>query len=184
MNLATLQMKDWVSTVRQQAEHNFSALPNPSTKDENFRFTKIGDLNRQPAKAKDTGEIPFCFLKRSSEELGLLTFLNDALKVEEKLFTKRELIFDEMQSAVEKYPKLFAEKMSTDYFPKDKLAQLIKARWQNGVFIYIPKQKKIKLPLRVLQYFSQGSHFFQSIIVVGAGAELTLINELEGSEKQ
>jgi Fe-S cluster assembly protein SufD len=57
------------------------------------------------------------------------------------------------------------------------------ALWNDGIFIYVPENKVVDKPIHLLRGPSGvgGTEFYRLLVVVGRGAELTLIDEYGGS---
>ncbi|MEK6853237.1 MAG: Fe-S cluster assembly protein SufB [Nanoarchaeota archaeon] len=89
------------------------------------------------------------------------------------------VIFENMDTAVQKYPDLIKKYFMTSCIPINdhKFIMLHAAVWSGGTFIYIPKGVKVKLPLQA--YFrmneQRGGQFEHTLIIVDEGAELHYI---------
>jgi Fe-S cluster assembly protein SufD len=83
---------------------------------------------------------------------------------------------DILDSNSELFHKYFGNADSEDSLSK--LSSLTSALWQNGTFIYVPKNVRIELPLYNIQVISGGSKIYLPLtfIVVDSGAELTLVD--------
>lgn len=97
-----------------------------------------------------------------------------------KLLSKKGVIFEDIDTALKKYPEIFKE-----YFGKliassdNKFAALNSAVWSGGSFIYIPKNVKVDLPLQA--YFRINSkslgQFERTLIIADEGS---FIHYIEG----
>lgn len=89
------------------------------------------------------------------------------------------VIFENMDTAVQKYPELVKKYFMTSCVPVNdhKFVMLHCAVWSGGTFIYVPKNVKVDLPLQA--YFrmnaESGGQFEHTLIIVDEGAELSYI---------
>jgi Fe-S cluster assembly protein SufB len=92
---------------------------------------------------------------------------------------KQGVIFENMDTAVEKYPELVKKYFMTDCIKIDehKFAMLHAATWSGGTFIYVPKGVKVKMPLQ--SYFrmnkEKGGQFEHTIIIADEGSYVEYI---------
>ncbi len=86
------------------------------------------------------------------------------------------VIFENMDTAVQKYPLLIQEYFMTSCVPitDHKFTMLHAAAWSGGTFIYIPKNVKVELPLQAYFRMNQerGGQFEHTLIILDEGAEL------------
>ena len=96
-----------------------------------------------------------------------------------KQWEDKGVIFENMDVALQKYPKLVQEYFMTDCVPASdhKFTMLHAAVWSGGTFIYVPKNVKIDLPLQA--YFrmnaKQGGQFEHTLIIADEGSDLHYI---------
>lgn len=88
---------------------------------------------------------------------------------------KQGVIFDGIDTALQKHPDLFREYFATIVPPRDnKFAALNSAVWSGGSFIYVPKGVKVELPLQA--YFRINSEnmgqFERTLIIVDEDASV------------
>ncbi len=92
---------------------------------------------------------------------------------------KQGVIFENMDTAVQKYPDLMKKYFMTQCIPVNdhKFIMLHAAVWSGGTFIYVPKNVKIKLPLQA--YFrmnaKNGGQFEHTLIIADEGSEVHYI---------
>lgn len=97
----------------------------------------------------------------------------------QKKLKEQGVIFENMDVAVQKYPELVKKYFMTDCIKTSthKFTMLHAAVWSGGTFIYVPKNKKVELPLQA--YFrmnaQKGGQFEHTLIIVDEGAELHYI---------
>ncbi|OGC81579.1 MAG: Fe-S cluster assembly protein SufB [Candidatus Abawacabacteria bacterium RBG_16_42_10] len=109
--------------------------------------------------AQYDSDIVYHNLKKEWEELGV--------------------IFENMDTAVQKYPELVKRYFMTDCIGINdhKFVMLHAAVWSGGTFIYVPPGVKVSIPLQA--YFrmnaERGGQFEHTLIIVDKGAELHYI---------
>lgn len=96
-----------------------------------------------------------------------------------KEWTDKGVIFEDMDTAIEKYPNLVKKYFMTNCVPisDHKFAMLHAAVWSGGTFIYIPENVIVDIPLQA--YFrmnaSKGGQFEHTIIVADKGSTIHYI---------
>ncbi len=96
-----------------------------------------------------------------------------------KNLADKGVIFENMDTAVQKYPELVKKYFMTDCVPtKDhKFTMLHGAVWSGGTFIYVPKGVKVDLPLQA--YFrmnrERSGQFEHTLIIADEGADIEYI---------
>lgn len=92
---------------------------------------------------------------------------------------EKGVIFENMDVAVQKYPKLVQEYFMKQCIPINdhKFIMLHAAVWSGGTFIYVPKGVKVDLPLQA--YFrmnaESGGQFEHTLIIADEGSEIQYI---------
>ncbi len=95
-------------------------------------------------------------------------------KVKE-IFKKKGLIFTSYVEGYKKYENIF-NKYRNKLIKPNALSYLNNALFNVGNFIYVPKNKKINIPLQVFFLLTNPfSHFPRNLIILDEGAELTYI---------
>ncbi len=96
-----------------------------------------------------------------------------------KQWAKQGVIFENMDVAVQKYPKLVKKYFMTQCVPINdhKFVMLHAAVWSGGTFIYVPKNVTIDLPLQA--YFRMnapsGGQFEHTLIIADEGSNVHYI---------
>ncbi len=97
----------------------------------------------------------------------------------QKNLADKGVIFENMDTAVQKYPEMVQKYFMTQCVPINdhKFVMLHAAVWSGGTFIYVPKGVKVDLPLQA--YFrmnaERGGQFEHTLIIVDEGAEVQYI---------
>ncbi len=99
-------------------------------------------------------------------------------RIQESL-SKKGVIFENMDVAVQKYPEMVKEHFMTKCVPATdhKFTMLHGAVWSGGTFIYVPKGVSVELPLQA--YFrmnkARSAQFEHTLIIADEGADITYI---------
>ncbi|MEM4707344.1 MAG: Fe-S cluster assembly protein SufB [Candidatus Anstonellales archaeon] len=90
---------------------------------------------------------------------------------------KEGIILEDMNAAVKKYEKIVKKHFGKLIKPNNLGSALNTALWSGGVFLYIPKRKKVKLPIQGFFYISREriAQFERSMIIVEEGGEAEYI---------
>lgn len=102
-----------------------------------------------------------------------------AIQWDEALAAKG-VVFTALKAALSTNEALIHEKLGTAIDPlRHKFSALRAALWQDGVFLYVPKNVNLEVPLRVCYTIAEGSRsiFPYSLIILERGARLTFIEE-------
>ncbi|NOZ29989.1 MAG: Fe-S cluster assembly protein SufD [Chloroflexi bacterium] len=189
------QDPNWMREFRLLAWRFYEEIPFPTQKDEAWRRTSLRglDLSRVlPMRAErlapvsrpeDLPEALRSHLAASEERAGLLIHQDGDLRfrtLREDL-AQRGVIFTDMDTAVREYADLVQPYFMTEAVPVDsnKFAALHAAFWQGGVFLYVPRNTQVDLPLQAIaaREASGAGHFSHTLIVVEEGAEVTYIED-------
>lgn len=92
-----------------------------------------------------------------------------------------------LAAAVQSHPELVRQRLGTAVAPlSHKFSALRAALWQDGVFISIPKNADIELPVQVQYTLADGSRamFPYSLIILEPGSRLTFIEQFQSPDMQ
>jgi Fe-S cluster assembly protein SufD len=180
----------WMLEHRYQGWHHYQELQPPL-----WRRTDISGLDWEEL-------IPFAPAQASVQDLSALPpKLHEALAIYGRrsgLLVQRDsapvymdldqelraqgVIWTDMSTAVREHPELVEPHFMTDAVPvsSDKFTALHAAFWSGGTFLYVPDGLSIELPfISVLwQEMPQLAVFPHTLLVVGAGSDVTLVSEL------
>ena len=142
----------------------FNSIPMPKEKEEDWRYTEIGRLKLE-------GFGPF----ESKTEIS-------AAKLSEDLIEKGVILTD-INTAFEKYleiaQKYFLKNIKID---KDKFAALNAAHFNNGIFLYIPKNVELDEPVRINFRFDEKNSIIHNMIIVEPNSKVDFIEEYSNKE--
>lgn len=190
--LARAQAKnepDWLIEQRQAAWEVYKATPMPTLTDESWRRTDYSHIDWDSAghlnivENPDVEEIPA--ENRApligEEQGGLLAWVDGGLAHAElnRRLTEKGVIFTDLHSACVQYPDLVRPHLFTKAVkPTDgKFAALNAAAWTHGLFVYVPKDVAVELPLHSIFYNTSGGSAGHILVVLECGAEATILQE-------
>ncbi len=185
---------EWMLNKRLQALKLFkkTKLPTWGPSLKALNFNKIIYYIDPNSKETNTWEKVPKKMKKTFERLGIPEAERKALsgvgaqwdssiiyhKIKESL-EKQGVIFENMDTAVQKYPEMVKKYFMTTNIPihDHKFIMLHAAVWSGGTYIYVPKNVKVDLPLQ--SYFrmnaQRGGQFEHTLIILDEGAELHYI---------
>ncbi|HLA44080.1 MAG TPA: Fe-S cluster assembly protein SufD [Aggregatilineales bacterium] len=181
---------DWLREFRADAWKIYESLPMPTTEDEPWRRTDYRHIDWEsagvitPPDGKGVEVIPA--ENRApliGDEQGALIAWVDGKLVHREINNAIEsqgVLFMDLREAAKIYPDLVRENLFTKAVLPDegKFAALNAAAWTHGVFVYIPKNVHIPLPLHSIFYNSQsGASLGHVLIVMEKGSDATILQE-------
>ena len=167
----------WLVQKRLEAFESLQKLPMPES-----RYTKIRglDLNAFDC-AKQNATV--ARVSEFATEREAVHIQLDArvltTQVPEPLRAKG-ILFCDIQTAVREYPDLVKRYLFHAVSPhEDKMAALVGALAQNGIFVYIPKETVLAEPLRLVYLLEEPlvAALTHQIIVVESGSRVTVLEE-------
>ena len=194
MSKASTNEPKWLSALRQKGLDNYEALPIPSGKDENWRFSKSFSTNiaqfKQADQIKDRSkDEAISKSKLSDDSSGEMIFLDDHL-IEKKELSKeladQGVQYLSIQEAIANYSELlepyFLQEStglgSQKYFGLH--ASMVKA----GSVLFVPKGVEIKEPL-VNYYWADSENSLilpHTLIIAEAHSKVTVIDVLSSND--
>src|SRR5213595_4160903 len=153
---------DWFNDQQAAAWKQFQALPNPTRKDQAWRFSNVGVLDLAPFKLG--GALPDkernAILEQSrglDQVAARLIFAGDQLierDVVSDQLKKRGVIFQPLERAIVEHADLFRKYfMSTEAkLGSAKFAALHKALVSSGTFLFVPRGLEIELPIEIFNW--------------------------------
>lgn len=97
----------------------------------------------------------------------------------QKTLAKKGVIFENMDTAVQKYPELVRKYFMTDCVKANEhmFTMLHGAVWSGGTFIYVPKGVHVELPLQAYFFMNEraSAQFEHTLIVADEGASVEYI---------
>ncbi|MBC7475634.1 MAG: Fe-S cluster assembly protein SufD [Candidatus Sericytochromatia bacterium] len=114
------------------------------------------------------GDLDGCFVSNGS------TFLNEELAKKGVILKSLKLALTENEDLVKQYLT------KNNLTAKDsRFTALAEALWTDGVFMYVPKDTEVSLPIHLLKWTDKGNgqNYYKTLIVVEEGSKVLLIDE-------
>ena len=137
----------------------FNSIPMPKEKDEDWRYTKIDAL------------------KIESFDLNQETKIS-ASSLSDDLIEKGVILTD-INTALDKYPIAQQYFFKSTKIDKDKFVALSAAHFNNGIFLYVPKNIELEEPIRVN---FEGNGILHNLVIVEPNSKISFIEEYSGKE--
>ncbi|MCL4875550.1 MAG: Fe-S cluster assembly protein SufD [Anaerolineae bacterium] len=180
----------WLREMRSQAWQTYESLPMPTTQEEAWRRTDYRHIHWETAgmlaKANGANVEVIPAENRApligDEQGGLIAWV-DGKRVHHELnpeIADDGVIFMDLREAAVQYESLVRENLFTKAVKPDegKFAALNAAAWTHGLFVYVPKNVKVELPLHSIFYNTQiGASIGHVLVVLDQGAEATILQE-------
>ena len=181
------EFPDWFSDQQRAAWQQFESLPNPTRKDQAWRFTNVGLLNLTPFKisaplSEDDRKNVLKYSRGLGQYAARMVFANDQLiecDVISEDLKKRGVIFQPLERAMAEHPDLFRKYfMSTGAtLGSAKFAALHQALVSSGTFLFVPRRVEIEQPIEIFHWLRHDnmSIFPHLLLVTDELAKVTVI---------
>jgi len=185
--LETREEPEWLRQARREAWQILRETPKPGPNDEAWRRTDIRALAIEELETvivsdgatppEEMRQIP----ERRDDLAGGLLLFNGRplLRWADERLERRGLIFTDLLTAIREHPDRVAPYLGEIVRPGDGFfAAMNAAFWRNGIFLYVPRDLEIPLPLRaVIGLQGAPTDLSRILIVVEPGAQVTFIDE-------
>ncbi|MFI5271446.1 MAG: Fe-S cluster assembly protein SufD [Ktedonobacterales bacterium] len=155
--LARRDEPEWMRQRRRDAWQTYQQIPMPARTDEEWRRTDLRNLtldNVAPYAESRTPAQSLLPAAEKDERMAGFLALQDGQPVEYRLDaqTAPGVIFTDLVSAVREHPQLVEQYFMTEVVPaaSGKFAALHGAFWDNGTFLYVPRNVTVELPFRTI----------------------------------
>src|SRR3989449_2903793 len=186
---------DWFHDQQAAAWKQFEALPNPTRKDQAWRFSNVGLLDLTPFKFG--GPLPDkernAILEQSrglDQVAARLIFAGDQLierDVVSDQLKKRGVIFQPLERAIVEHRELFRKHFMSQpaILGSAKFAALHQALVSSGTFLYIPRGVEIELPIEIFHWLhgESASVFPHLLLVTDELAKVTVIESFRSLDQ-
>src|SRR5438094_1004518 len=186
---------DWFNDQQAAAWKQFEALPNPTRKDQAWRFSNVGLLDVAPFKRggalpdKDRNAI----LEQSrglDKVAARLIFAGEQLierDVVSDQLKKRGVIFQPLERAMVEHRELFRKHFMSQpaILGSAKFAALHQALVSSGTFLYVPRGVEIELPIEIFHWLhgENASVFPHLLLVTDELAKVTVIEHFRSLDR-
>src|SRR5882762_2388147 len=187
---------DWFRDQQRAAWQQFETLPQPTRKDQAWRFSNVGLLDLAPFKSSpplsdDDRKNILKYSRGLDEYAGRMIFANDQLierDVVSEDLKKRGVIFQPLERAMVEHADLFRKYfMSTEAkLGSAKFAALHKALVSSGTFLFVPRGLEIELPIEIFHWLRHDnmSVFPHLLLVADELAKVTVIEHFRSAHRQ
>jgi Fe-S cluster assembly protein SufD len=187
---------EWFRDQQGTAWKQFESLPQPTRKDQAWRFSNVGLLDLAPFQisaplSEDDRQNVLKYSHGLDEFAGRMIFANDQL-VERDIVSedlkRRGVIFQPLDRAMVEHADLFRKYfMSTDAtLGSAKFAALHKALVSSGTFLFVPRGVEIELPVEIFHWLRHDnmSVFPHLLLVTDELAKVTVIEHFRSCDQR
>ena len=181
------ELPEWFRDRQRVAWKQFESLPNPTRKDQAWRFSNVGllDLAKFQVGGTLTEEERDAILERSrglDEVAGRMVFAGDQLIQRDVIsdqLKKRGVIFQSLERAMVEHADLFRKHFMSQpaTLGSARFAALHQALVSSGTFLYVPRGVEIELPVEIFHWLNgeNASVFPHLLLVTDELAKVTVI---------
>ncbi|MBW4435736.1 MAG: Fe-S cluster assembly protein SufD [Pleurocapsa minor GSE-CHR-MK-17-07R] len=192
---ASLNEPRWLAESREVAWDLYTRMEMPGRNEEAWRRTdyrrirwdEAGTWIAQPK--QDVSVVPAEYLEPliGDQQGGTIVFTDGVLAQHDvhASLTEQGVVFASLSDAVKSHESLVrANLMTSAVLPGEgKFAALHAALWTHGVFLYVPRNVAVELPLHVVMYNAQdGATMGHVLVVLEEGAQATLLVDYRSAE--
>ena len=180
---------DWLAEERRAALRSFSALAWPTLRDEEWRYS---DLRRFAVDGLDLVDGPnseavserIQMRITDSDAEGVMVHKGNRVVHFEANIKEDGVIFTDLRTALAEHPDLVKKHLfSTVNATQTKYSALNAALWENGTFVYVPKNVEVELPLGAFYSADKGGITApRTLVVLEENAKATFIDEFASEE--
>src|SRR5438876_2827937 len=187
---------DWFHDQQHAAWQQFEALPQPTRKDQAWRFSNVGLLDLAPFKisaplSEDDRKNVLKYSRGLDKYAARLIFANDQLierDVVSEDLKRRGVIFQPLERAMVEHADLFRKYfMSTEAtLGSAKFAALHKALVSSGTFLFVPRGIEIEEPIEIFHWLRHDnmSVFPHLLLVTDELAKVTVIEHFRSCDQR
>jgi Fe-S cluster assembly protein SufD len=188
-------LPEWFRDQQYTAWDQFESLPQPTRKDQAWRFSNVGLLDLAPFKAspplsEDDRKNILKYSRGLEQYAGRMIFANDQL-IERDVVSddlkKRGVIFQPLERAMVEHADVFRKYfMSTEAtLGSAKFAALHKAFVSTGTFLFVPRGLEIELPIEIFHWLRHDnmSVFPHLLLVADELAKVTVIEHFRSCSR-
>ena len=179
----------WLADERRAALRSFEATPFPTNRDENWRYTDLKrfaldglELVSAPADKSVSKRIKTRITDSDAE--GVLVYKGGEVVYRDSKIGETGVIFTDLRTALAEHEALVKKHLySVVNATQSKYTALNAALWQNGTFLFVPKNTEVELPLGAFYSADAGGLSApRTLVVLEANAKATFIDEYSSEE--
>src|SRR5215510_14072378 len=188
-------LPEWFRDQQRAAWNQFESLPQPTRKDQAWRFSNVGLLDLAPFKispplTEDDRKNIRKYSRGLNQFAGRMIFANDQLierDVVSEDLKKRGVIFQPLERAMVEHAHRFRKYfMSTEAtLGSAKFAALHQALVSSGTFLFVPRRVEIELPIEIFHWLRHDnmSVFPHLLLVADELAKVTVIEHFRSCSR-
>src|ERR1700757_4451630 len=188
-------LPEWFRDQQQAAWNQFESLPQPTRKDQAWRFSNVGLLDLasfelSPPLSEDDRKNILKYSRGLEQYAGRMIFANDQLvqrDVVSEDLKKRGVIFQPLERAMVEHADLFRKYfMSTEAtLGSEKYAALHRALVSSGTFLFVPRGVEIEEPIEIFHWLRHDnmSIFPHLLLVTDELAKVTVIEHFRSCNR-
>src|ERR1700758_5734059 len=189
-------LPEWFRDQQGAAWNQFESLPQPTRKNQAWRFSNVGLLDLAPFKispplSEDDRKNILKYSRGLEQYAGRMIFANDQL-IERDVVSddlkKRGVIFQPLERAMVEHADLFQKYfMSTEAtLGSAKFAALHQAHVSSGTFLFVPRRVEIELPIEIFHWVRHDnmSVFPHLLLVADELAKVTVIEHFRSCDRR
>jgi Fe-S cluster assembly protein SufD len=181
------ELPEWFRDQQRTAWQQFESLPNPTRKDQAWRFSNVALLDLAPFRisaplSEDDRQNVLKYSRGLGEYAARMIFANDQLierDVVSEDLKRRGVIFQPLERAMVEHADLFRKYfMSTEAtLGSAKFAALHQALVSSGTFLFVPRGVEIEQPIEIFHWLRHDnvSIFPHLLLVTDELAKVTVI---------
>src|SRR5947209_8444331 len=188
-------LPDWFREQQRAAWSKFESIPQPTRKDQPWRFSNVDLLDLAPfnvpvSLSDDDRKNILKYSKGVDEVAGRMIFANDQLverTVVSDALKKRGVIFQPLERAMTEHEDLFRKYfMSADAtLGSAKFGALHRAMVSNGTFLFVPRGVEIEEPIEIFHWLRHDNVaiFPHLLLVTDELAKVTVIEHFQSCDR-
>jgi Fe-S cluster assembly protein SufD len=175
---------DWLVGARRKALRAFNSAPDPTNRDERWRYTKLERFSLEGCRSVEESADPTLSARirqriSDTDANGVLVHKGGKVVFQEASPLGEGVIFKDLLQALLDHPELVQSYLGSVLDPSQgKYVALNTALWGSGTFVYVPKNVELEIPLGAFTTADQGGFGAgRTLIVVDSNAKLTYLDE-------
>lgn len=182
---------EWLKQTKKNAWETYNNLSNDNKVLRREKFRDVIDsleLENIPVKSGFGSADNLDSLRSFWGNLSASVSLNSDQDLVTDEFSKSGVILKSLKKALVENEELVKPYLTTSLLTsKDsRFTALAEAMWEDGVFLYIPKDTALNLPLHVLKFIVEGNtqNYYKNLIVVEDGSNVIVIDEYNSKTEE
>lgn len=175
---------NWLAEERRAALRSYEKLPFPTNRDEVWRYSQLKRFDLDGLELIDgprSDEVSDRIQMRitDSDAEGVIVHKGNRIVHRDHKLTQAGVIFTDLRTAVREHGELVKKHLfSAVNATQTKYSALNSAFWENGTFLYVPKNVELELPLGAFQSADRGGVLApRTLIVLEDNAKATFVDE-------